>query len=116
LNLHGGVFAAYSGRAFLEVGYSHQSGHFNIIFSIIFSFAFRKAQVELQKDALKPGDKVLIVDDLLATGGSLVAAVELIQRTGATPVAAVVVMELTDLHGRKKLEQQSVAVHSLLLF
>lgn len=68
----------------------------------------------MQKGVLKPGDKVLLVDDLLATGGSLSAAAELVRISGAIPVAALVVMELTELNGRKNLESCSVAVHSLL--
>ncbi|THD28362.1 Adenine phosphoribosyl transferase [Fasciola hepatica] len=84
-------------------------------YSVSYALEYGEAEVEMQKDALKPGDKVILVDDLLATGGSLNAASELVRKSGAIPVAAVVVMELDKLNGREKLESSSVAVHSLLL-
>lgn len=59
-------------------------------------------KIEIHKDALKPTDRVLIVDDLLATGGTAAAAVQLISRV-AKPVGIAFVIELSDLEGRKKL-------------
>lgn len=58
---------------------------------------------EMHADALKPGDKVLIVDDLLATGGTAAAACNLVRRTGAETVGCVFAIELNDLKGRDKL-------------
>lgn len=58
----------------------------------------------MHKDALNKGDKVLIVDDLLATGGTIGAAVELINSLGAEVVGCAFVVELTELKGREKLE------------
>lgn len=84
--------------------------------SVSYALEYGEATVEMQKGVLKPGDKVLLVDDLLATGGSLSAASELVRISGAIPVAALVVMELNELNGRKKLESCSVAVHSLLRY
>ncbi len=54
----------------------------------------------MHDDAVKPGDKVLIVDDLLATGGTAKACVELTRKLGATPVGVAFVIELVDLKGR----------------
>lgn len=58
---------------------------------------------EMQKDAIKEGQKVLIIDDLLATGGSLNAAIELVRKTGGIIVNCIVIMELTALKGREKI-------------
>lgn len=65
-------------------------------------------------DALKPGDKVVIVDDLLATGGTVAAAVEMIRSLGAEVVGCVFVVELTSLKGRDLLK--GIAVESLVKY
>ena len=60
--------------------------------------------LEIHVDAFKAGDRVLIVDDVMATGGTAAAAQRLIQRTGAQPLALTVFIELTSLLGREKVE------------
>jgi adenine phosphoribosyltransferase len=60
--------------------------------------------LEIHTDAFKPGDRVLIVDDVMATGGTAAAAQRLVQRTGAQAVALTVFIELTSLPGREKVE------------
>ncbi len=60
--------------------------------------------LEIHQDAFKPGDRVLIVDDVMATGGTAAAAQRLVQRTGAQAVALTVFIELTTLPGREKVE------------
>jgi adenine phosphoribosyltransferase len=69
--------------------------------------------IEIQADAVKKGARVLLVDDLLATGGTLAAAVTLLEQVGAVVPAAACVIELTFLEGRKKL---SVPVETLLQY
>jgi adenine phosphoribosyltransferase len=59
--------------------------------------------LEMHADAIRPGQKVLIVDDLLATGGTLAACCQLVRRSGADIVAVAVLIELTELGGRSKL-------------
>lgn len=59
--------------------------------------------IEMHQDALEPGDRVVLVDDLIATGGTAAAALELISRRGATCVGAGFVIELDFLKGREKL-------------
>ena len=71
-------------------------------------------KIEMHKDALKKGDRVLIVDDLLATGGTAAAAVKLVQSV-ADVVGVAFVIELSDLHGRKKLPE-NVKVSSLVKY
>jgi adenine phosphoribosyltransferase len=64
--------------------------------------------VEMHTDALRPGQRVLIVDDLLATGGTVSAAVELVDRLGAEIVSIAFLVELTFLNGRRQLEGYDV--------
>ncbi|MBI4208757.1 MAG: adenine phosphoribosyltransferase [Deltaproteobacteria bacterium] len=70
--------------------------------------------VEMHVDAVAPGQRVLIADDLLATGGTAHAAIDLVQRSGGHIVACAFVIELTALQGRKKVG--SHPVHSLLQY
>jgi adenine phosphoribosyltransferase len=72
--------------------------------------------IEIHADVLKAGDKVLLVDDLIATGGTATAAVSLIRRTGATVDHAAFVIDLPDLGGAEKLRAQTVDVSSLMAF
>ncbi len=67
--------------------------------------------IQVHQDALSPGERVLIVDDVLATGGTARAAAELVRRTGAEVVGISVLMELAFLHGRDKLD--GLDVHTL---
>ena len=64
--------------------------------------------IEIHKDAIKPGQKVVIVDDLIATGGTIEAIVKLVEQLGGEVVKIVFVMELEGLEGRKKLEGYDV--------
>lgn len=82
--------------------------------SISYDLEYGSAALEVHTDALKPGDKVLLVDDLLATGGTARASCELIESLGAELVACAFVVELDALEGRKKLEPY--VVHSLLRY
>lgn len=59
--------------------------------------------VEIQADAIQPGQRVVLLDDLLATGGTLNAAIELVQKVGGEVVAAASIIELTFLKGRERL-------------
>ena len=60
--------------------------------------------IEIQKDAVEPGQRVVILDDLLATGGTMAASSELFRKTGAEVVATACIIELTFLKGRDKLD------------
>lgn len=68
-----------------------------------YALEYGTATIEIHKDAIKPGQKVLIVDDLIATGGTTEAMAELIEALGGKVVGVVVLMELAGLEGRKKL-------------
>ena len=73
-----------------------------------YELEYGTATIEIHKDAIKPGQKVLIVDDLMATGGTIEAIIKLITQLGGEVVGSVFLMELAGLEGRKKLEGQNV--------
>jgi adenine phosphoribosyltransferase len=80
-----------------------------------YDLEYGQAEVEMHKDAIRPGQKVVIVDDLMATGGSAEAAAKLVEKLGGQVVRMVFVMELAGLEGRKKLagyDVQSLIVYS----
>ena len=79
-----------------------------------YALEYGEDTLELHEDGVGEGDKVVVVDDLLATGGTLSAACRLVRRLGAEIVGASVVIELAFLEGRKKLE--GTTVHSLLSY
>jgi len=66
--------------------------------------------IEIQSDAVKPGQRVVVLDDLLATGGTMVAAINLLRQVGADVRAAAFLVELTFLNGREKLDIPSVSL------
>ena len=70
--------------------------------------------IEMHEDAVSAGDRVIIIDDLLATGGTAVAACKLMKRVGAEVVASAFIIELNPLKGREKIEAQGVKVVSML--
>lgn len=72
--------------------------------SIDYVLEYGTATIEMHKDSIKPGQKVLIVDDLIATGGTTKAMVDLVESLGGEVVGIVVLMELAGLEGRKKIE------------
>jgi adenine phosphoribosyltransferase len=71
--------------------------------SVSYALEYGEATVEMHADALQPGDRVLVVDDLLATGGTLAAADALVAQAGATVSGHVVIIELPALGGRSRL-------------
>ena len=70
----------------------------------------------MHKDAVSAGEKVILVDDLIATGGTAEGAVKLLRQMGADIIAACFVIDLPDLGGRKKLEALGVPVRTLIAF
>jgi len=72
--------------------------------------------IEIHKDAILEGQKVLLVDDLVASAGTSLAACKLINKIGGEVVECCCIIELTDLHGREKLEKKGYSVYSLVQF
>ena len=81
-----------------------------------YELEYAKATVEVHTDAIQPGESVLIVDDLLATGGTAEAGIKLIEQLGGTVAGCAFVVDLPDLGGRKRLEGMGVEVHALCAF
>lgn len=71
--------------------------------SVEYDLEYGTATIEMHKDSIKPGQKVLIVDDLIATGGTTEAMIKLIESLGGEVVGVVVLMELAGLNGREKI-------------
>ena len=86
------------------------------VISVDYDLEYGKDTIEMHKDAIKPGQKILIVDDLLATGGTADAASKLIRKAGGDIVGAVFFIELTSLEGRKRLEADGIKVKSMLQY
>ena len=72
--------------------------------------------IEIHADAVKPGERILIVDDLIATGGTAEAAVKLIRRIGGEIVGAALVIDLPELGGVKRLDALGIESHALMAF
>lgn len=71
--------------------------------SMSYDLEYGSAEIEMHKDSIKPGQKVAVIDDLIATGGTVEAAVKLIEELGGEVVKIVFLMELAGLKGREKL-------------
>ena len=86
------------------------------VISEAYELEYGEAVMEIHDDALKPGERVLIVDDLLATGGTAEAGIKLCNRLGADVIGCAFVIDLPDLGGRKRLEAMGMPVHALCEF
>ena len=79
-----------------------------------YDLEYGQAEIEIHTDAIRPGQKVVLIDDLIATGGTAAAAVRLVERLGGEVVKAAFVMELAGLEGREKLK--GLDVEALLVY
>ncbi|TRW97548.1 adenine phosphoribosyltransferase [Paracoccus sp. M683] len=86
------------------------------VISEAYQLEYGEAVMEIHDDALKPGERVLIVDDLLATGGTAEAGIKLCQRLGAEVIGCAFVIDLPELGGRARLENLGMDVHALSAF
>ena len=76
--------------------------------SVEYELEYGTATIEMHKDAIKPGQKVVIIDDLIATGGTIEAAIKLVEELGGEVVKVIFLMELAGLHGRERLKGYDV--------
>ncbi len=83
---------------------------------VAYSLEYGLDEMEMHTDAIKPGERVLLMDDLIATGGTASAAVQLLRGVGAQLMAASFIIDLPALGGAAKLAEQRVPVQALLKF
>jgi adenine phosphoribosyltransferase len=110
----GSVLAHRLGLGFIPIRKPGKLPHETV--SEEFELEYGKDKIEIHKDAITPGDKVLLVDDLIATGGTAIAAANLIKKLGGVVVEASFMIDLPDLGGKKKLEQAGVKAFNLIDF
>ena len=77
---------------------------------------YGQATVEIHDDAIAPSERILVVDDLLATGGTAEAGIRLIEKLGGEIIGCSFIVDLPELGGRKRLEKLDVDVHALCAF
>jgi adenine phosphoribosyltransferase len=83
---------------------------------VAYALEYGTDEIEVHRDAVAPGERVLLVDDLIATGGTAVAALELLRSIGAHVVAAAFVIDLPDLGGAARLRAMGLPVQTLVAF
>ncbi|BCH63373.1 adenine phosphoribosyltransferase [Agrobacterium vitis] len=110
----GGVVAHQLSAGFVPIRKKGKLPHTTV--RIAYSLEYGVDEMEMHVDAVQPGEKVILVDDLIATGGTAVGAVQLLRQIGADVVSACFVIDLPDLGGRKKLEALGVEVRTLVEF
>ena len=110
----GGAVAHQLSAGFVPIRKKGKLPHETV--TIAYSLEYGIDEMEMHKDAIAPGERVILVDDLIATGGTAEAATRLMQDIGAEVVAACFVIDLPDLGGRAKVEALGVPVRTLVEF
>jgi adenine phosphoribosyltransferase len=110
----GGAVAQHVGAGFVPIRKKGKLPHETV--RVAYSLEYGIDEMEMHRDALQPGERVLLIDDLIATGGTAEAAVKLLRTLGAEIVAACFVIDLPELGGARRLEALGVPVHSLVAF
>ena len=110
----GGAVAHQLSAGFVPIRKKGKLPHETV--SIAYSLEYGVDEMEVHADAVAPGDRVILVDDLIATGGTATAAVSLLKRLGADVVAACFVVDLPDLGGAEKIRALGVPVRTLVAF
>lgn len=108
----GGAMAHQLSAGFIPIRKKGKLPHETV--RIAYSLEYGIDEMEMHKDAVQPGEKVILVDDLIATGGTAEGATKLLRQMGADIVAACFVIDLPELGGRKKLEALGVTVRTLV--
>ncbi|MGY2050752.1 adenine phosphoribosyltransferase [Methylobacterium sp. JK268] len=110
----GGAVAHQLSSGFVPIRKKGKLPHTTV--SIAYALEYGTDEMEIHSDAVKPGDRVVLVDDLIATGGTAAAAVNLLRQIGAEVVAACFVIDLPELGGAAKLRALDVPVFTLVEF
>ncbi len=110
----GGAVAHQMSAGFVPIRKKGKLPHATV--SVAYSLEYGVDEMEMHEDAVLKGERVVLVDDLIATGGTAEAAIKLLRRMGAEIVAACFVIDLPDLGGAGKLRALDVPVHTLVAF
>ena len=110
----GGAVAHQLSAGFIPIRKKGKLPHAKV--SIAYSLEYGVDEMEMHEDAVRPGDKVILIDDLIATGGTAEGAVKLLKQMGADVVAACFVIDLPDLGGAAKIRALDVPVRTLIAF
>jgi adenine phosphoribosyltransferase len=110
----GGAMAHQLSSGFVPIRKKGKLPHETV--RVAYSLEYGVDEMEMHRDAVAPGEKVILVDDLIATGGTAEGAVKLLRQMGADIVGACFVIDLPELGGRAKLEKLGVDVRTLIAF
>ncbi len=110
----GGAIAHQLTAGFVPVRKQGKLPHQTV--SVAYSLEYGVDRMEMHLDAVHPGERILLVDDLVATGGTACAAVQLLRQQGAEVVAACFIIDLPDLGGSARLERLGAPVRKLVTF
>jgi adenine phosphoribosyltransferase len=110
----GGAVAHQLSAGFIPIRKKGKLPHVTV--SVAYSLEYGLDEMEMHQDAVKPGEKVLLVDDLIATGGTATGAIQLLRKLGADVIAACFVIDLPELGGAQKIRDLGVPVRALVAF
>ncbi|MGU3538658.1 adenine phosphoribosyltransferase [Methylobacterium sp. A54F] len=110
----GGAVAHQLSTGFVPIRKKGKLPHKTV--SMAYALEYGTDEIEIHVDAVKPGDRVLLVDDLIATGGTATAAINLLRGAGAEIVAACFVIDLPEIGGAQKIRDLGVPVRTLMEF
>ena len=110
----GGAVAHQVSAGFVPIRKKGKLPHKRV--SMAYSLEYGIDEMEMHADAIQPGERVILVDDLIATGGTAEGAVKLLRQIGANVVAACFIIDLPDLGGADKLRKMDVPVRTLISF
>ena len=110
----GGAVAHQVSAGFIPIRKKGKLPHKRV--SIAYSLEYGLDEMEMHEDAVVRGERVILVDDLIATGGTAEGAVKLLQQQGADVLAACFIVDLPDLGGAEKIRQLGVPVRTLISF
>ena len=110
----GGAVAYQLSAGFVPIRKKGKLPHTTV--RVAYSLEYGIDEMEMHEDAVKPGERVILVDDLIATGGTAAAAVSLLQRIGAHVEAACFVIDLPEIGGAQKIRDLGVPVRTIMAF
>ncbi len=110
----GGALAHQLAAGFVPIRKKGKLPHATV--RVAYSLEYGLDEMEMHKDAVQPGERIILVDDLIATGGTAAAAVQLLRSLGAQVLAACFIVDLPDLGGSARLAELEVPVRRLVSF